>query len=196
MSGIDRNRGALIRKHPAGMRVAMYYDNPGEFFDENGVQVSEEVAQRAGFDVGKMAKQRRKQKLLREFQERLDREFEETSNRVDQAAESDGEGVYIRYEREGKYSLRDADGERLTPGEADLDSMKELYESVTDKKFKGKVVDAPEDDKPAAKTAAKKGGGGKRAGRASQQAASKGDEGEAAAPAEGESEDGGDGIAE
>jgi hypothetical protein len=41
---INRNRGCAIRLHPSGMRVVMYYDAPGEYFDERGEQLKPEVA--------------------------------------------------------------------------------------------------------------------------------------------------------
>lgn len=143
MSGIDRDRGCILRIHPAGFRVGMYHDAPGDYFNEKGEPVSDEVARRAGFETEKMRKRKEKQRRMAEFQKKLDAEFGGLEQRFDEAVDKGGKGVFIRFERDGEYSVRTETG-RLTPNDTDLDTAIELYESITGKAYKGTPVDEPE----------------------------------------------------
>ena len=142
MSGIDRDRGCVLRIHPAGFRVGMYHDAPGEYFNEKGQPVSDEVARRAGFETDMMRKRREKQRRMAEFQRKLDAEFSGVEERFDRAVDGGGEGVFIQYERSGMYSVRTPDG-RLTPNDTDRDAAIELYESITGKAYSGTPANEP-----------------------------------------------------
>lgn len=146
MSGIDRDRGCILRFHPAGFRVGMYHDAPGEYFNEKGQPVSDEVARRAGFETEVMRKRREKNRRMEEFRRKLDAEFSGVEERFDEAVDQGGKGVFVRYERENEYSVRTEAG-RLTPNDTDLETAIELYESITGKAYKGTPVDEPEGKK-------------------------------------------------
>lgn len=170
MSGIDRDRGAIIRMHPMGMRVAMYVDEPGVYYDERGGQVTAEVARRAGFRTDTDSLARKKQQYMAAFKARLEQDFEAVEASISEAEASGGEGVGIFYEREGQYSVRDSNGTRLTLLDADLETAKELYESIAGKPFQGKPEGEP---KKAAAAGTKKAAGAKKAAEAKKAEAAK-----------------------
>lgn len=114
MSGLDRSRGCIIRTHPAGYRVAMYYDAPGEYYDERGGEVTEALAEQAGFDTADLRRQRIKQQKLMEARQQIEREFATTEQDTAALLSTEGE-VEVKPVAKGKYALFDASsGERLT----------------------------------------------------------------------------------
>lgn len=110
MSKIDRNRGCVIRFHPKGMRVVMYYDAPGEYFDERGSPLNIEVAKAAGFDVERLARDRAKQDKLNEYKKRLDKEFQEQEDKLAQAM-SENSDLEVRHVGGGQYMIYSQDGD-------------------------------------------------------------------------------------
>jgi hypothetical protein len=54
-----------------GMTVYMYKDTPGVYYDVHGRNVPEGMAAKAGFDVSKMAKMRRKREAMADFERQM-----------------------------------------------------------------------------------------------------------------------------
>lgn len=102
----DRNQGMTVRFHPKGMRIGMYKSNPGVFVDGQGNQVETGVARQAGFDVDALEKERKKWERLDAERERIESEFADAERKI----ESDHEVFHVG---NGKWSVRDADGNRL-----------------------------------------------------------------------------------
>lgn len=55
---IDVNRGVMYSYHSSGMRIFMYLDEPGIYFDDHLGHVPDRVAAEAGFNVQRFAKLR------------------------------------------------------------------------------------------------------------------------------------------
>ena len=91
MATIDVDRGVTIKQivrfdkaNPnkfvpdptyGGMTVYMYKDEPGKYYDVHGRLLPEGMAEKAGFDVKSLAKQRHRREKLKEFDDRLAQEL-------------------------------------------------------------------------------------------------------------------------
>lgn len=68
MSEIDVDRGVVSRvNRESGVRVYMYFDKPGYYYDEHEHALSEAFAEAAGFPVKEHAKDRYKREKMAEF---------------------------------------------------------------------------------------------------------------------------------
>ena len=114
MGKIEFGRGAIMRIHPSGMKVAMYVDEPGVYYDETNELVGEEVAKRAGFDVVLHKKERIKLERMEQFRRQLDDEFAEAEEMLEKLAETNAEGAVIREVMPGQWNLYDSDGTKVT----------------------------------------------------------------------------------
>lgn len=113
MSGIQRSRGCIIRTHrKGGFRVVMYHDQPGDYFDERGLPLSDDVAKAAGYDVVKYAREKEKLSKLSTYKRVLDAEYASAEEAIAQAM-SDGDNVVARHVGGGQYLLFDPDGNKL-----------------------------------------------------------------------------------
>ena len=56
---IDLNRGVTECRHPTGLRIFMYDDDPGVYIDVNAGPVDEQLALVAGYNVKKYAEMKR-----------------------------------------------------------------------------------------------------------------------------------------
>lgn len=114
MAAIQRSRGCTIRFHPNGFRVFMYKDEPGKWFDERGEEVTDKVAQRAGFDVETLRRERAKREKLEQYRQRVEQEFESKEQDVARLLSARTEGLEVKHIGAGKYAIHDAEGVRLT----------------------------------------------------------------------------------
>lgn len=74
---LDRNRPMTVCEGPNGERVSMYKDEPGVYYGEDGQPLSEAVAERAGFDVRSLARERQRREDERRRAEEEARRTEE-----------------------------------------------------------------------------------------------------------------------
>lgn len=73
MTAIDLNRGVLIRKmRDANMKIFMYFDTPGIYYNVHGKEIPEAVARAAGFETERYAKQRLKREKMKEFERTIE----------------------------------------------------------------------------------------------------------------------------
>lgn len=90
---IDLNRGVTIRISPENVRVHMYKDEPGVFYDIFGKEVPLKVAEAAGFDVTAALRQKEKNRLIKEAREKIERDFREQerviTDRIENAISDD-----------------------------------------------------------------------------------------------------------
>lgn len=107
---IDLDRGCIIRQHSSGIRIAMYYDSPGDYYDERGVLVSRDFAQQAGFDVADLEKQKQKSKRLKVFQQQLEREYSSEQDRIAEAISAGGK-LKARHIGGGQYAIFDGENQ-------------------------------------------------------------------------------------
>lgn len=109
---LDLNRGIISKKHAAsGIRVSAYIDNPGEYFDERGEPVAPQIAQQAGFDVEKDAREKLKQERLEAYRKQVEQELADEEENIAQALSGDKHDV--RHIGGGQYAIFDGE-ERLT----------------------------------------------------------------------------------
>lgn len=74
--GIDLNRGVTMRMEPdSGIRVCMYKDEPGNFYDLKGRILPESFAKKSGFDIKELEKQKKYNKALNGAREALNDEY-------------------------------------------------------------------------------------------------------------------------
>lgn len=78
MSAIDYNRGVTAREEPAsGVRVYMYKDAPGLYYDAHGHEVSEKLARRAGFNVPDLRRERLKRDAIKKSMDEIEASYEQ-----------------------------------------------------------------------------------------------------------------------
>lgn len=114
MGRIDRNRGCTIRLHPSGFRVVMYQDAPGEYVDERGTEVTERVAEQAGYDVATLRRERLKRARLAEKRAEVEREFSTEQEDVEKLLSAPQQGLAVKHVGKGKYAIIGEDGQRMT----------------------------------------------------------------------------------
>jgi len=74
---IDLDRGVLIRKvRNANMKIFMYLDTPGEYFNVHGKEVPIQLASAAGFETEKYAKEKYKRDKMAEFRYKMEQELD------------------------------------------------------------------------------------------------------------------------
>lgn len=98
---IDYDRGIVKRMHPSGMAVCMYVDQPGQYYDINGDELSLQAAKGAGFAVERDALEAQKRKALEEFRRKLDEELAQQEATLDALASADAGSVEVR--KHGKH---------------------------------------------------------------------------------------------
>lgn len=77
MASIDLDRGVMIRKAQGpNMKIFMYIDEPGVYYNVHGGEVPKDLAKLAGYDVEKYAKLKWKRDRMSEFQAQIERELE------------------------------------------------------------------------------------------------------------------------
>lgn len=146
MSKIDRSRGAHIRLHNSGMRVVMYPDSPGEYFDGVGKPTTAKMAQEAGFDVTLHEKQAKRLKAKRRFEDTLDIHFDEAQEALERLLEDDPDAASKLDIRQinDRFHLVDAKGNKVTDSGADFEECAIVYRSLTGHRYEGKPGDPPE----------------------------------------------------
>lgn len=110
---INLDRGVMQRFHPGGMRISMYLDSPGVYLTENGDPVPELLAEQAGFDVKKHAKDKVKQEKVAAFKAQLERDMASEEDAISQALSGEGR-VDVRPIGGGQYAIFDKEGKRMT----------------------------------------------------------------------------------
>lgn len=113
---IDLNRGVLIRKvRSANMKVFMYFDTPGVYLNVHGKEVPEAVAEAAGFDIAKYAKQRLKREKMQEFEKTIEAQLamEDEAEDVAPKVLAEAGGFQMIDAKLGNVWVIDADGERM-----------------------------------------------------------------------------------
>src|SRR4051812_3762451 len=106
---IDLDRGVMQRFHPQGMKISMYIDSPGVYLTENSEPVAVELAEAAGFDTKKHAKDKIKQEKTAAFKAQLERDMASEEDAIGQALSGDGK-VDVRPIGGGQYAIFDKSG--------------------------------------------------------------------------------------
>lgn len=111
---LDLDRGVTKRRHPNGFVVAMYKDEPGVFVDIKGGQVTEAIAEQAGFDIETLSVQRRKNEKMAEAREKIESEFASQTEEMERILDARTDSYAVRHVGGGKYGIFDDAGNRLT----------------------------------------------------------------------------------
>jgi len=113
---IDYNRPTIIRLiGHLNMEIYMYKDDPGVYLNAYGHPVPIELAQEAGYDVTRLATERRRKEALGMAAQAIDEEFASAkSGQRTVVAEHGGFKVVLL--SKGRHTVEDSDGQCLTPG--------------------------------------------------------------------------------
>lgn len=128
-AGIDHDRGAIIRFHSSGMRVVMYYDDPGRYWDERGAPLSNELAAQAGFAVEKLSKDREYNMRMAEAKRQIDAEFEAYGDRIARAVSAGSGNLSVQHLGNEKYAVFNG-AERITPVDLTIEAAKDLLQGM------------------------------------------------------------------
>lgn len=146
MSKIDRNRGVIQRKHPAGYRVAMYVDSPGVYFDENANKVTKEVAEAAGFDVKADRKSQAKLTLRANYERQIGAKFAAAEQRIDELMEENPdilEQLKLVEVSKGRFVIQDGDDNTIIDQELGYEDACALYQGITGNDWVSDADDPP-----------------------------------------------------
>ena len=121
---IDADCGVTIRRHPSGIWLNMYKDEPGVFLNDYGEPVNNQLAAEAGFDVAKLKKLKERQERIAAAIADIDKEYEAQPGAV---VERHGDFAMVTLGK-NRYNILDVDGKVLN--EAPL-SRKEAERIIT-----------------------------------------------------------------
>lgn len=125
----DLNRGVTKRLHPNGIQVLMYKDDPGTYFDNNGHEVKEEIAEQAGFDVMKLLIAKEKMEKLKAARIAIEKEYAAIEGDI--MSETDGFKVVCVDEETNKYDVSSKDGsKRMNEEPLTLEQATDLANSL------------------------------------------------------------------
>lgn len=131
MAEIDVDRGVVSRLHrETGVRVYMYYDQPGYYYDEHTHAVAETFAEAAGFPVAEHAKERYKREKMADFSAEITRrmsEAEDASNKEVLAEKGEYKILAMAY---GTAIVVDGSGQKITPMPVPLEQAKGLLDAL------------------------------------------------------------------
>lgn len=136
MSEIDVNRGVVSRMHrETGVRVYMYFDKPGYYYNEHEHSVSEDFAAAAGFPVEQHAKERFRSEKMAEFNEKLTAQLAADDEASEKAVlKSKGEYRVLAF---GYGAIVvDADGNKMTPTAIPKEQAFGLLDALVPTEFK------------------------------------------------------------
>lgn len=103
----NRDRQHHQRKHPGlGWEILMYSDEPGVYYSPDGRQVSQKMAEDAGYDVAAMRRQKQRTEKLKASQDEIAREFKDLEGGI---AYEVGDYQVVKGSRD-RFSIRTADG--------------------------------------------------------------------------------------
>jgi hypothetical protein len=109
---IDLDRGVTHSRHPSGMDIYMYKDDPGVYYTAKGAQVPPAVAAHAGFDVKRYEKARQRKIYLAQAAETINRQQgEDEENEVVR----EEQGFQIIHLKHGRHQLVSPAGDEILP---------------------------------------------------------------------------------
>lgn len=128
---IDVDRGVISRLHrEAGVRVYMYWDKPGYYFDDHERNLSDEFAAQAGFQTELHAKERFKAEKMAEFNKQVDLSLaaaEEAEDKEVLRQKGEYKALAMPY---GAAIVVDGEGNKLTPSPVPRESAFGLLDAL------------------------------------------------------------------
>lgn len=130
IGNIDYDRGVIINTHQlSGMDVFMYVDDPGVYLTAHGRPVAENLAQQAGYDIEKLAKDRVKKARKMQAMSIIDNELSDESDVREDIVE-ERNGFQLLTTGGGRHHVVDPDGNRLTMTPLPLESAQQLFNGM------------------------------------------------------------------
>lgn len=123
---IDYDRGVTHKRHPSGLDVYMYKDQPGVFLNAFGREVTPDLAAAAGFDVDRLLKEKTKRERMALAMAAIEEEFEGEAKQVKSKGEF--KAVHVGF---GRHNVLDADGNKLNPRPLTKEEALKLLEQMT-----------------------------------------------------------------
>lgn len=141
---LDHPAGFTSRKHPSGMRIYAYADQPGGFVDEKGRPVSHKLAAEAGYDVAALILERDKNSRLAEFRRELDLEYSKKADELAAVAALCGDGIEVKPLKQGGYEVR-RDGDKVHTKPLEFEAAKRMVEGLRgdEDEAEGTTIAAP-----------------------------------------------------
>lgn len=122
---IDYDRGVTHKRHPSGLDVYMYKDQPGVFLNAFGREVTPDLAAAAGFDTDHLLKEKAKRERMALAMAAIEEEFEGEAKQV--KAKGEFKVVHVGF---GRHNLLDPDGNKLNPRPLTKEEALKLLEQV------------------------------------------------------------------
>ena len=114
-TGIDVNRGVMIKKHPGLGLIYMYLDAPGVFLNAHGSEVPDKVAKGANYDTETLGKEKVKRERMREAMTAIEIELELAVTSDEENVIEERDGFRVVGLALGNAHLYDPDNNKLTP---------------------------------------------------------------------------------
>lgn len=125
---IDYDRGVQKRHHGSGLEIYMYVDAPGVYLNSHGTEVSEALAQQAGYPTEDLGRQRVMKERMAQATEAIAREMGIAPKEKKVVKEKGGFKVIdIGI---GRHQIEDPDGAVLTPQPLPLEQATRLLEEL------------------------------------------------------------------
>jgi hypothetical protein len=148
MAEIDVNRGVVSRLHQeTGVRVFMYYDKPGYYYDELERPVAETFAASAGFPVELHAKDRYRSEKMAAFNAELGKRLAEADEASDKPVIAEKGEYKVLQMAYGTAIVVDGAGMKVTPKPIPKEQAMGLLDAlvpteIVEPKEKGKAKNA------------------------------------------------------
>lgn len=131
MTEIDVDRGVVSRLHrETGVRVYMYYDAPGYYYDEHSNSLAEAFAEQAGFPIKEHAKERFKREKMKEFMAKVDQSLAEAEEAQDKEVLAEKGNYKVLAMAYGTAIVVDENGQRITPLPVAMAQAKGLLDAL------------------------------------------------------------------
>lgn len=129
---IDLNRGVRIRVHkPTGMRIYMYKDDPGVYYNAHGKTVPIVLAAECGFPVDELSKLKKRKLAMKEAADAIDREMA-LSNVYKRDVVLKEAGDYKLIDGKlGRAIIKDNDGNLITALPIAMEAAEALFAKLT-----------------------------------------------------------------
>ena len=129
---ISYKRGVIINMDPrTGVEIFMYVDDPGVYLSAHGTPVSEGLAQSAGYDIAKFAKERKLKERLKQahasIQKELEMESAKSDNRIVVKEKSGWKVTDIGL---GRHNVQDPEGNVMHKGHLTGEQALSLIEQL------------------------------------------------------------------
>ena len=105
----------MTKFHPSGLKVSMYFDDPGTYYDDRGNKIDESFAKGAGFDLEKNRRDKLKLLKLEQYKRQLDQEYASAEELLAEELARNG-GHDVRSVGGGQFALFGKDGKRVMVG--------------------------------------------------------------------------------